>query len=167
MIRLYLLRHQLLRDRTCGRGYRKLLVGVWSGSNLTSDPDRRIGSYYCGCIFFNGIGEKDLVNAAEHDAGCDLAPKVGGIVRLTKFILQGTFLIELIGAILMLPVFCRDYGWKGIWMSVFHSVSAFCNAGFDILGTTEQTFPSLTGYIANPLINIVIMLLIVIGGSDF
>ena len=95
------------------------------------------------------------------------APKVGGIVRLTKFILQGTFLIELIGAILMLPVFCRDYGWKGIWMSVFHSVSAFCNAGFDILGTTEQTFPSLTGYIANPLINIVIMLLIVIGGIGF
>ena len=95
------------------------------------------------------------------------APKVGGIVRLTKFILQGTFLIELVGAILMLPVFCRDYGWKGIWMSVFHSVSAFCNAGFDILGTTEQTFPSLTGYIANPLINIVIMLLIVIGGIGF
>ena len=52
-------------------------------------------------------------------------------------------------------------------MSVFHSVSAFCNAGFDILGTTEQTFPSLTGYIANPLINIVIMLLIVIGGIGF
>ena len=95
------------------------------------------------------------------------APKVGGIVRLTKFILQGTFLIELVGAILMLPVFCRDYGWKGIWMSVFHSVSAFCNAGFDILGTVDQTFPSLTGYIANPLINIVIMLLIVIGGIGF
>lgn len=52
-------------------------------------------------------------------------------------------------------------------MSVFHSVSAFCNAGFDILGTTEQTFPSLTGYIANPLINLVIMLLIVIGGIGF
>ena len=95
------------------------------------------------------------------------APKVGGIVRLTKFILQGTFLIELIGAVLMLPVFCRDYGWKGIWMSVFHSVSAFCNAGFDILGTADQTFPSLTGYIANPLINLVIMLLIVIGGIGF
>ena len=95
------------------------------------------------------------------------APKVGGIVRLTKFILQGTFLIELVGAILMLPVFCKDYGWKGIWMSVFHSVSAFCNAGFDILGTTEQAFPSLTGYIANPLINLVIMLLIVIGGIGF
>ena len=62
------------------------------------------------------------------------APKVGGIVRLTKFILKGTFLIEGMGALLLLPVFCHDFGWKGIWMAVFHSVSAFCNAGFDILG---------------------------------
>ena len=95
------------------------------------------------------------------------APKVGGIVRLTKFILQGTFLIELIGAILMLPVFCRDYGWKGIWMSVFHSISAFCNAGFDILGTASGSFPSLTGYSGNILINVVIMLLIITGGIGF
>ena len=53
------------------------------------------------------------------------APKVGGIVRLTRFILRGTFLIELIGALAMLPVFCRDYGWHGIWMAVrfWHWVS--------------------------------------------
>ena len=62
-----------LRDRTCGRGYRKLLVGVWPGSDLTSDPDRWIGSHHCGCIFFNGFREKDLVNAAEYDAGCDFS----------------------------------------------------------------------------------------------
>ena len=74
------------------------------------------------------------------------APKVGGIVRLTRFILRGTFLIELIGALAMLPVFCRDYGWHGIWMAVFHSISAFCNAGFDILGTNNNLYPSLTGY---------------------
>ena len=67
------------------------------------------------------------------------APKVGGIVRLTKFILRGTFLIEALGAVLLFPVFCRDFGIKGIWMSVFHSISAFCNAGFDILGTTDHT----------------------------
>ena len=60
------------------------------------------------------------------------APKVGGIVRLTRFIVRGTFLIELIGMVAMLPVFCRDHGFKGIWMAAFHSVSAFCNAGFDI-----------------------------------
>ena len=56
------------------------------------------------------------------------APKVGGIVRLTRFIVRGTFLIELIGMFAMLPVFCRDHGFKGIWMAAFHSVSAFCNA---------------------------------------
>lgn len=95
------------------------------------------------------------------------APNVGGIVRLTKFILWGTFLIELIGALVMLPVFCRDYGWHGIWMAVFHSVSAFCNAGFDILGTAANLYPSLTGYAQNPMINITIMLLIIIGGIGF
>ncbi len=95
------------------------------------------------------------------------APNVGGIVRLTKFILWGTFLIEMIGALAMLPVFCRDYGWHGIWMAVFHSVSAFCNAGFDISGTAENLYPSLTGYAQNPMINITIMLLIIIGGIGF
>ena len=95
------------------------------------------------------------------------APKVGGIVRLTRFILRGTFLIELLGAIAMLPVFCRDYGWRGVWMAVFHSISAFCNAGFDILGTENNLYPSLTGYAGNPIINITIMLLIVIGGIGF
>ena len=95
------------------------------------------------------------------------APKVGGIVRLTRFILRGTFLIELIGALAMLPVFCRDYGWRGIWMAVFHSISAFCNAGFDILGTNNHLYPSLTGYVQDPVINITVMLLIITGGIGF
>ena len=95
------------------------------------------------------------------------APKVGGIVRLTRFILRGTFLIELLGALAVLPVFCRDYGWRGVWMAVFHSISAFCNAGFDILGTESNRYPSLTGYAGSPVINITIMLLIVIGGIGF
>ena len=95
------------------------------------------------------------------------APQVGGIVRLTRFILRGTFLIELLGALAVLPVFCRDYGWRGVWMAIFHSVSAFCNAGFDILGTESNRYPSLTGYADSPVINITIMLLIVIGGIGF
>lgn len=95
------------------------------------------------------------------------APKVGGIVRLTRFILKGTFLIEAAGTLLLLPVFLSDYGLKGIWLSVFHSISAFCNAGFDILGTAVHAFPSLTGYSGNALINMVIMLLIIIGGIGF
>ena len=95
------------------------------------------------------------------------APKVGGIVRLTRFILKGTFLIEAAGALLLLPVFLVDFGKKGIWMSIFHSISAFCNAGFDILGTDSSMFPSLTRYSGNILINLVIMLLIITGGIGF
>ena len=53
------------------------------------------------------------------------APRIGGIVRLMKFILKGTFLVELIGAVLLLPVFGKDFGVKGIWMSIFHCISAF------------------------------------------
>ena len=86
---------------------------------------------------------------------------------MTRFILRGTFVIELLGVAAMLPVFCRDYGWRGVWMAVFHSVSAFCNAGFDILGTETNLYPSLTGYAGSPIINITIMLLIVTGGIGF
>lgn len=95
------------------------------------------------------------------------APKVGGIVKLTKFIITGTFIIEAVGAISMMPVFCKNFGAKGIWMSIFHSISAFCNAGFDILGTENNQFCSLTSYTSNPVINITVMLLIIIGGIGF
>ena len=94
------------------------------------------------------------------------APQVGGIVRLTSFIIKGSFCIELGGA-LLLPVFARDFGfWKGLWYSLFHAVSAFCNAGFDLMGVREK-FSSLTSYGADAWVNTVIMLLIVIGGIGF
>ena len=95
------------------------------------------------------------------------APQVGGIVRLTRFIVTTTFGIELIGAVCMFPVFYKDFGLgKGIWYSVWHSVSAFCNAGFDLMGVREH-YSSLVSYVTNPVINIVIMLLIIIGGIGF
>ena len=95
------------------------------------------------------------------------APTIGGIVRLTKFILKGTFIIEFLGALLMMPVFIHDFGINGLWMSVFHSISAFCNAGFDILGSKDCLYPSLTGYSNNYIINIIIMFLIIAGGIGF
>jgi len=95
------------------------------------------------------------------------APKVGGIVRLTGFILKATFFFELVGALLMMPVFCKDFGIKGIWLSLFHSISAFCNAGFDLMGTINAPFVSLTKYAGNTIINLTIMLLIIIGGIGF
>ena len=95
------------------------------------------------------------------------APSVGGIVRLTGFILKGVFIIEIIGALVMLPVFCKEYGASGIWMAIFHSISAFCNAGFDIMGSKSGQFSSLTSFSSRTFINVVIMLLIVIGGVGF
>lgn len=95
------------------------------------------------------------------------AHQVGGIVRLTKFILKTSILIELIGAVILSPVFCRDFGLlKGIWYSVFHSVSAFCNAGFDLMGIREP-YSSLTTYVTSPVVNLTIMTLIITGGLGF
>ncbi|MCR4644239.1 MAG: TrkH family potassium uptake protein [Oscillospiraceae bacterium] len=95
------------------------------------------------------------------------APQVGGIVRLTGFILKTSAIIELVGAVLLAPVFIHDFGVpKGLWYALWHSVSAFCNAGFDLMGVREQ-FSSLTTYSSNIYVNIVIMLLIIIGGIGF
>lgn len=95
------------------------------------------------------------------------APQVGGIVSLTRFIVKTTLALELLGALVMMPVFCMDHGLRGVWMALFHSISAFCNAGFDILGTPDAQFVSLTRYIQNPVINSAIMLLIILGGIGF
>lgn len=95
------------------------------------------------------------------------APNVGGVVRLTGFIIKITFCVELLGAAIMAPVFFKSFGLRGIWMAVFHSISAFCNAGFDLTGTQEAPFASLTGFAGNPMINITVMLLIGIGGIGF
>ncbi len=95
------------------------------------------------------------------------APKTGGIVRLTSFVIRAVLTMELIGALLMLPTFCKKFGWGGIWRALFHSVSAFCNAGFDIMGTKKVPFASLTSFSGNWVVNTVIMLLIVIGGIGF
>jgi len=94
------------------------------------------------------------------------APQVGGIVKTTGFLVKGVFLIELIGAVLLGIRFVPQFGiLKGVWYSVFHSISAFCNAGFDLMGTKNGS--SLMGYVGDPLVNIVIMLLILIGGIGF
>lgn len=95
------------------------------------------------------------------------APAVGGIVRLTGFIIKTALITELIGALAMFPVFLKTFGLgKGIWLSVFHSVSAFCNAGFDLMGEGGE-FSSLTSFYGQPVINIVVMLLIIVGGLGF
>lgn len=95
------------------------------------------------------------------------APQVGGIVRLTKKILLGTAIVEGSGAVLLMPYFIPKLGVaKGIVYSVFHSISAFCNAGFDLMGYKEP-FSSLVYQSGDWYLNIVIMSLIVIGGLGF
>lgn len=95
------------------------------------------------------------------------AQKVGGVVRLTSFVVMTTFVIELIGAVCLAPAFCKDFGMgKGLWMSIFHSISAFCNAGIDLLGVRGE-FSSFTSYSDNPFVTIPLMILIIAGGIGY
>ncbi len=94
------------------------------------------------------------------------APQLGGIVRILRFILKFTVLVECLGACVLFPVFLRDYGVEnGLWMAFFHSISAFCNAGFDLMG--NRGGGSLMSYAGDPLVNLTIMGLIVAGGLGF
>jgi len=95
------------------------------------------------------------------------APKVGGIVKLTGFILRSVLLFELLGTVVLATVFCPQFGpVKGLWYALFHAVSAFCNAGFDLMGTGAP-FSSLTAYAAHPVVNLTVMALIITGGLGF
>ena len=85
-----------------------------------------------------------------------------------KRVIKYTVCFELIGAICLAFVFIPQFGiLKGIYYSLFHAISAFCNAGFDILGTPANPFPSITAYAGNPIVNVVIMFLIIAGGIGF
>ena len=88
--------------------------------------------------------------------------KLTGVKTLVKRILLGTLIFEAAGALLLMIRFIPDYGAIGIWYGVFHSISAFCNAGFDIIGPV-----SLVDYARDPLVSLVICFLIIIGGLGF
>ena len=103
-----------------------------------------------------GIGDRLLLQDAFN------LNSLSGIVRFVKRVLQGTFLAEGIGALLYMIVFVPEFGLRGIWISVFTAISAFCNAGIDILAEN-----SLCNYATNPLINTVTSLLIILGGIGY
>lgn len=107
------------------------------------------------------LKEKDLMEDSIS------AFQIGGITEMAHFIFRVALIIEAAGVLLMLPVFIRDFGVSGIWMSVFHAISAFCNAGFDLMGRHSGEFSSLTAYSGNALIVLTISLLIVFGGIGF
>lgn len=92
---------------------------------------------------------------------------LSGIGSLVKAIVPFTLEIEGIGAILLSIRYIPQFGvGRGIWYSVFHAVSAFCNAGFDLMGI-RQPFSSLTAYVSDPLVSLTIAFLIIIGGMGF
>ena len=95
------------------------------------------------------------------------APNLGGIVKYTGFIVKGVILFELAGAALMAPVFIQEYGFfPGLWRALFSSISAFCNAGFDLNGA-HGDYSSMMPYYDNPLIVITLFILILTGGLGF
>lgn len=87
---------------------------------------------------------------------------LSGLVKFVKKVIVGTIIVEGVGAILYMTIFVPQYGLKGIWISIFNSVSAFCNAGIDIISEN-----SLCEYATNPVINAVTCILIVLGGIGY
>ena len=103
-----------------------------------------------------GIGDRLLLQDAFN------LNSLSGIVRFVKKVMLGTFVVEGIGALLYMTVFVPEFGAKGIWISVFTSISAFCNAGIDIIADN-----SLCNYATAPIINLTTSLLVILGGIGY
>lgn len=103
-----------------------------------------------------GIGDRMLIQDAFN------LNTLSGMVKFIKKVITGTFVVELAGALCYMTVFIPEFGVKGIWISIFNSVSAFCNAGIDIIGDA-----SLCRYVSHPMINIVTSALIILGGIGY
>ncbi len=103
-----------------------------------------------------GLGDRMLIQDAFN------LNSLSGIVKFLKKVLIGTLAVEGTGAILYMTVFVPEYGVKGIWISIFNAVSAFCNAGMDVIGED-----SLCGYVLHPMINFVTSMLIILGGLGY
>ncbi len=103
-----------------------------------------------------GIGDRLLIQDAFN------LSTLSGLVKFVRKVVLGTFIVEGIGALCYMTVFVPRFGAKGIWISVFNSISAFCNAGLDIIGED-----SLCGFADNPVINLVTCMLIILGGIGF
>lgn len=108
-----------------------------------------------------GLRERDLLKESVN------ALEIGGIVKLARVIFLGTLLFEGIGAVLLSTRFIPMFGVKkGLYYGIFHSISAFCNAGFDLMGSLEP-YSSLTSFVGDPVVNITVMALIICGGLGF
>lgn len=95
------------------------------------------------------------------------ANQLGGVEKLTSLIWKVALVTELAGAVLLMPCFCAAFGLSGVWMSFFHSVSAFCNAGFDVMGGRTGQYSSITFFSDSFGVILPLCLLIMIGGIGF
>lgn len=96
------------------------------------------------------------------------ANELGGVLRLSAYILRVTLAIEGVGLLLLSLRFVPEYGLaRGLWLSLFQAVSTFCNAGFDLFGSPERPFVGLADYRADPYVNAVLAALIILGGISF
>jgi trk system potassium uptake protein TrkH len=108
-----------------------------------------------------GLRQRDLLKESVN------AFEIGGIIRLWREIMIGTLFFEGVGALLLAIRFIPEFGiGKGIYYSIFHSISAFCNAGFDLMGT-KAPYSSFSDYVTDPVVNITLCLLITIGSLGF
>jgi trk system potassium uptake protein TrkH len=113
-------------------------------------------------LFKQKIGLSNMTLAQE-SAGSDT---LINLFSLIKLVVISTLTVEMTGAVLLATRFIPKYGAEGIWISVFTAISAYCNAGIDLLGREAQ-FASLTNYVNDPVVCITVMLLIIIGGLGF
>lgn len=108
-----------------------------------------------------GLRERDLLKESVN------AMEIGGIVKLARKIIKRTVIIEGVGAIILSIRFLPEHGvLEGIYYGVFHSISAFCNAGFDLMGY-QTPYNSLCAYVKDPVVNLTISALIILGGLGF
>ena len=122
-----------------------------------------LGVMACMCAFFLIIRKHITVRERIMIQETYSMDSLSGMVRFIRRVLKGTFIVEGIGAVFYALQFVPEYGLvRGIWYSVFHAVSAFCNAGVDILGDS-----SLIRYVSNPIVNFTTMALIVFSGLGF
>ncbi|MGN0538010.1 MAG: TrkH family potassium uptake protein [Acutalibacteraceae bacterium] len=95
------------------------------------------------------------------------SPQLGGVVRMAKFIMFASAIVEVSGAALLAVYYCPLLGFgQGLWVSIFHSISAFCNAGFDLMGSIEPSSSMMT-VSGNWYVCTVLMLLVILGGLGF
>lgn len=156
-----------LRDRSGGGGYLSELEPVRTAGHFDLIQIGGLGfitiGSYIAVLLKKKIGLKEREAIHESVSTIELA----GVVKLVRKIVMGTFAFELTGALLLSIRFVPQYGfWRGCYMGIFHAISAFCNAGFDLMGRNEA-YSSLVAYEGDILVNLTIMALIIIGGAGF